>query len=163
MRGERIVQAALDKVSEGRTTIVIAHRLSTIKKANKIVVLGKGRIIEEGTHESLLLNLNGAYYALVNAQQLSLNGIDLENSEKIEESSLDIQMPEANFNNELPPLTEVSPPPKLRGFFNSFGFLLFEQKDYWPWYTLVLIGCLGSGSMSPSSSTANEHMRLTQS
>lgn len=45
VRGERLVQAALDKVSEGRTTITIAHRLSTIKKADKIIVLRKGQLV----------------------------------------------------------------------------------------------------------------------
>jgi ATP-binding cassette subfamily B (MDR/TAP) protein 1 len=68
VRGERLVQAALDKVSEGRTTITIAHRLSTIKKADKIIVMRKGRLIEEGTHDSLLANEDGVYWALVNAQ-----------------------------------------------------------------------------------------------
>lgn len=45
VRGERLVQSALDKVSEGRTTITIAHRLSTIKKADKIIVLRKGQLV----------------------------------------------------------------------------------------------------------------------
>jgi ATP-binding cassette subfamily B (MDR/TAP) protein 1 len=65
VRGEKLVQAALDKVSEGRTTITIAHRLSTIKKADKIVVMKKGRIVETGTHDSLLEDKNGAYFTLV--------------------------------------------------------------------------------------------------
>ena len=68
VRGERLVQAALDKVSEGRTTITIAHRLSTIKKADKIIDMRKGKLIEEGTHDSLLANKDGVYWALVNAQ-----------------------------------------------------------------------------------------------
>jgi len=51
---------------------MIAHRLSTIKKADKIVVLKKGKVIEEGTHESLLADEDGAYWALVNAQKLSM-------------------------------------------------------------------------------------------
>lgn len=64
VRGEKIVQAALDRVSEGRTTITIAHRLSTIKKADKIVVLKKGKVVEQGTHDSLLLDQDGTYWAL---------------------------------------------------------------------------------------------------
>ena len=53
---ENLIQTALNKVKEGRTTIVIAHRLSTIKNANKIVVLENGLKVEEGTHDELLQN-----------------------------------------------------------------------------------------------------------
>jgi subfamily B ATP-binding cassette protein MsbA len=51
---ERNIQDALDKVMQGRTTIVIAHRLSTIEKAGRIVVMDKGRIVEQGSHQELL-------------------------------------------------------------------------------------------------------------
>jgi subfamily B ATP-binding cassette protein MsbA len=51
---ERVVQAALDTLMQGRTTLIIAHRLSTIEKANRIVVLQKGTIVEVGSHAELL-------------------------------------------------------------------------------------------------------------
>nr|CAD7578382.1 unnamed protein product [Timema californicum] len=64
---EAKVQAALDKASEGRTTIIVAHRLSTIRGADRIVTINDGKVVEQGTHEELIA-LKGHYYKLVMAQ-----------------------------------------------------------------------------------------------
>jgi len=64
---EELIQAAIEKMMKGRTSIVIAHRLSTIQKADRIIVLDKGEIKEEGTHESLL-NMNKYYSQLYKLQ-----------------------------------------------------------------------------------------------
>ena len=64
-QSEGIVQDALDKASRGRTTITIAHRLSTIKDADMILVMGGGEILEQGTHNSLLADENGAVRPLL--------------------------------------------------------------------------------------------------
>jgi ATP-binding cassette subfamily B multidrug efflux pump len=64
---EEIIQRAIDTVMAGRTSIIIAHRLSTIQKADKIVVLKKGQIIETGSHQELLRE-EGAYFALYEMQ-----------------------------------------------------------------------------------------------
>lgn len=66
-QAEKQVQASLDKLQKNRTTFIIAHRLSTIEKADRIVVMEHGRIVEIGTHEDLL-NANGAYAKLYQVQ-----------------------------------------------------------------------------------------------
>ncbi|RBL90127.1 ABC transporter ATP-binding protein [Chitinophaga flava] len=65
---ERLVQDALNKLMVGRTSIVIAHRLSTIRQADKIIVIDKGTIVEEGTHEELINNHYGLYKNLCEMQ-----------------------------------------------------------------------------------------------
>ena len=65
---EQLIQDATDKITEGRTSIVIAHRLATIKKADKIIVMDQGKIVEIGNHQSLLQKTNGYYRKLYEVQ-----------------------------------------------------------------------------------------------
>lgn len=65
---EQLIQKAIKKITKGRTSIVIAHRLATIKKADQIIVMEKGKIIEQGTHKELLKKENGHYRNLYEVQ-----------------------------------------------------------------------------------------------
>ena len=65
---EHLIQDALEQMMEGRTTIMVAHRLSTIQHADKIIVMHKGQIREEGTHQELL-NQDGIYKKLYELQR----------------------------------------------------------------------------------------------
>ncbi len=65
-QSEALVRQALDRLRAGRTTLVIAHRLSTVRSADRIAVMGEGKIVESGTHDELMRH-NGAYAALVRA------------------------------------------------------------------------------------------------
>ena len=73
-RSEALVSAALASLSAGRTSLVIAHRLSTVQGADVIAVLGQGRVLEQGSHQQLMQNKQGAYKALVQLQLQGRNG-----------------------------------------------------------------------------------------
>lgn len=66
---EQLIQRATEKITRNRTSIIIAHRLSTIRNADKIIVMDKGRIVEQGTHEELVA-LQGYYHTLYDAQNM---------------------------------------------------------------------------------------------
>jgi ATP-binding cassette subfamily B protein len=66
---EQLVQQALERLMDGRTTLVIAHRLATVRAAGRIIVMDDGRIVEQGTHATL--NAKGGLYARLAALQFS--------------------------------------------------------------------------------------------
>lgn len=154
---ERIVQEALEKVSHNRTTIVIAHRLSTIQRADNIVVLAKGKVVQQGTHHSLLADRDGAYWKLVHAQQIVqetkarptfpvwerfLSEKRLSNATSIVSDMelltpmelLTVSMEDGAANVDM-----------KGGFFRSFGMLMIEQRRNWIWYFVMLMTAAGAG------------------
>ena len=75
---EKEIQKALENLVQGRTTIAIAHRLSTLHRADRLVVLDRGRVVEEGTHDALMAQ-EGAYYALYQAQARNMD-VDMDDA-----------------------------------------------------------------------------------
>jgi ATP-binding cassette subfamily B (MDR/TAP) protein 1 len=105
---EQRIQAAIDRASEGRTVIAIAHRLSTIRLASKIVVMKKGEIIEQGTHEELLA-LDGSYADMIRLQSVktSDDGVPSSSRTSIGASSIDVVADEKQaLQQEYGPATE---------------------------------------------------------
>ena len=79
---EHLIQEAIDRLIEGKTTIMIAHRLSTLKRANRIIVVDNGKIIENGTPEELLA-LKGKYYKLVEIQTMRADADRMSREERL--------------------------------------------------------------------------------
>ena len=151
VRTERIVQQALDRVSKNRTTIVIAHRLSTIKRADKIVVVRKGKLVEQGTHEELVKIETGVYHGLVHAQELTMEGGDTQITPEdavVEESKV-TDSQEADGKEEKNEIAKVNPEYKEKGLLRSFGRLLKEQRSHWVLYSIAGIGILTAGAIYP--------------
>ena len=157
VRTERIVQEALDRVSRNRTTIVIAHRLSTIKRADKIVVLRKGKLVEQGSHEELLNDEEGVYYGLVHAQELAMEAeaeteddMTIQNIKTGEAADSDINAPGDHAAAEDPDY-------KPKGLFKSFGRLIFEQRHHWVLYSIAIIGIICGGGKYDSNCESRTH------
>lgn len=151
VRTERIVQATLDRVSKNRTTIVIAHRLSTIKKADKIIVMRQGELVEEGTHDHLLENEDGVYFGLVRAQAIAMGAesltddtivLDEEIPEQVEKKSKVI---DATIQSITRASGEVERGYKDTGFIRSFGRLIYEQRSHWILYSLIVLSSAAGG------------------
>lgn len=154
VRGEKIVQAALDRVAQNRTTVTIAHRLSTIKKADTIVVLKQGRVVETGSHESLLAIAGGVYAGLVSAQALSLGeateageGEGVLEEEEVEVGELAREM--SKVKSEDNAIAAETATDKKRGFFASFGRFFYETKSHWHMMFLMLFSAACAGAAIP--------------
>ncbi|KAF9767001.1 ABC transporter bea3 [Fusarium sp. DS 682] len=148
VRGERIVQEALDRASKNRTTVVIAHRLSTIKKADRIVVLRKGQVVQSGTHESLLTDEDGLYYNLVNAQALSLGNTADDHNVAVKEEQPSSVHEKAHTESTLEDKPEDAKG-KRKGLFSSFGRFFYETKSNWWMMALTLFFSACAGAAVP--------------
>ncbi|RYC60568.1 hypothetical protein CHU98_g5624 [Xylaria longipes] len=155
VRGEKVVQAALDRVSKNRTTIMIAHRLATVKKADNIVVLAKGKVVQWGTHESLMAAIGGPYWLLTQSQELKMgednHADDVSEVTEEEKRTMDLMTLDKSTadspDSDGAAVDEVAWIP--RGVFRSFGTLLVEQKRSLPWYMVMLYGALIAGAIPP--------------
>ncbi|ESO88014.1 hypothetical protein LOTGIDRAFT_126879, partial [Lottia gigantea] len=152
---ESIVQKALDKAREGRTTIIIAHRLSTIRSADEIYAFQDGAVMERGNHDELL-NKRGIYYNLVMNQVSSveieedlhefIRTESLRRSGKLERS-LSRKSKRSTYT--APPDSDVTQTDTDQ---SSGGLLTMFAMNSPEWY-LIVIGCLAallSGSVQPS-------------
>ncbi|KAK2596218.1 hypothetical protein QQS21_006366 [Conoideocrella luteorostrata] len=157
---EGIVQQALDRASEGRTTIVIAHKLATIRKADNIVVMKKGKIVEQGTHESLIAS-DGAYAQLVRVQQLNLKPSDTDS----ESDKMDAADEEGDPADVVKMMSKIATKDRTRmelaldrddydkhkqlGFVTVVLRLIKESPELRWTYFLVLVGCVGAAGAFP--------------
>ncbi|XP_076895959.1 putative multidrug resistance protein [Bidens hawaiensis] len=128
---ERVVQEALDQASVGRTTIIVAHRLTTIRKADKIVVLQSGKVVESGSHDELMQMENGeggAYYQMVQLQQAATTTQDetLDSQHANKQMSItDRQLYKERYYNPETPRTPAS----MRSSFTNSPMSPFSPMD----------------------------------
>lgn len=152
-KAEGIVQAALDKAAKTRTTIIVAHRLATVKKADKIVVLNKGMVVEQGTYEGLL-EAEGAFYRLVNAQKLSVMDEDVEDGDAVETEEAEdlgnIERVETRHSNWTDrPASELQQEDISRrlSFFRCLCIIFYEHRHLWLWFFAGVAGCILGGAV----------------
>ncbi|KAJ2996459.1 hypothetical protein NUW58_g973 [Xylaria curta] len=155
VRGEKVVQAALDRVSQNRTTIMIAHRLATVKKADNIVVLAKGKVVQWGNHESLMAAIGGPYWLLTQSQELRMgedsHADDISEITEEEKRTMDLMTLDKSKDDKFGGDGTVDDGAAWipKGIFRSFGTLLLEQERSLPWYMIMLFGALIAGASPP--------------
>ncbi|KAJ0415256.1 P-loop containing nucleoside triphosphate hydrolase protein [Aspergillus carlsbadensis] len=154
---EGIVQQALDRAARNRTTIVIAHKLATIRNADNIVVMAKGRIVEQGRHEQLVAQ-GGTYANLVRAQDLSTT----EAPGKSEPDMQDISREESESSpmvtryrtavaqelGEMQKREDYSLAPKA-GLFHNVAKLVISTPALKYWYLAVFTCCVVGAAIYP--------------
>ncbi|KAF2495468.1 multidrug resistance protein 3 [Lophium mytilinum] len=156
---EKIVQLALDNVSENRTTLVIAHKLSTVRNADNIAVISDGKIIEQGTHDELIA-ANHAYAQLVRAQDLGAASGD--SDEAMDGSSdaepLDHKVSLVRTNTQVGSLHADEGLEKKSGQTMNYGLvrcvliMLGEQMHLWYYFLLSAVAFTLGGLTFPAQS-----------
>ncbi|GMG04861.1 unnamed protein product [Aspergillus oryzae] len=145
-QAEKIVQQALDNVSASRTTITIAHKLSTIRKADQIVVLSQGQIVEKGTHDELQA-AGGTYHRLIKAQDLGTvdNDGPLPEKERNEGSTgITPAISRQQDHSKETQLVERLKAPSGRGrsLIRCLAILLRERRELWFEFIVTLVTCV---------------------
>ncbi|CAF2124172.1 unnamed protein product, partial [Rotaria magnacalcarata] len=141
---EKMIQEALDRACQGRTTIIIAHRLTTIQNAHRIYVLDSGKVIEQGTHETLMTKEGGKYQEMVKRQQIKRINTDrndiISMAKLYEEDEKHIfERSRLLSNNQAVDLDKESSTSSSR----QFIFLRLLSMNSPEWIT-ILIGCIAS-------------------
>jgi ATP-binding cassette subfamily B (MDR/TAP) protein 1 len=153
-KSEKIIQLALDRIAQSRTTITIAHRLSTIRKADNIVVLQAGRAVEQGTHQSLVDDPNSAYSALIRAQSLHLTGSDhVESEEQYIDADGVSEKLTNNVHQDVRPepldIDHTIPTVKSQNLFQTFEKLLHTQRAHWYALVGIVVAAMAVAAATP--------------
>ncbi|KAL4815238.1 P-loop containing nucleoside triphosphate hydrolase protein [Aspergillus spinulosporus] len=158
---EAIVQQALDSASANRTTVIIAHKLATIRNADKIVVMSKGKIVEQGRHEELVVR-NGVYASLVKAQDLAPAIVE-EIGDSGGRSMSDEDSEEGDVQSLLRPWTADVQTQKLvalkdredyrlfgeKGIIHNIWKLLTGTPEVWLWFAVTTATCIAGAAVNP--------------
>ncbi|CAF4588054.1 unnamed protein product, partial [Rotaria socialis] len=139
---ENIVQEALSRACKNRTTIVIAHRLATVRHADCIYVLDKGKIVESGTHETLMSQEGSKYREMVQAQQLATieNDDDIRwNQEQLKDENEKQTWERSRLLSDIQDVKREKKIALSPSGYHIFLKILAMNRPEW---TIILVGCV---------------------
>lgn len=154
---ESAVQAALEKACHGRTVVIISHKLSTVVRADKIVVLSEGHIVEEGTHQTLSAG-NGTYSRLLHAEDLRFQekSADKQNKDHVAHDVIDVipskikhVATDLDHSSELSTGFQSKAIARRYSLFRSMARMILETRSIIPSFTGGTVGACVAGSCIP--------------
>ncbi|ETN36902.1 uncharacterized protein HMPREF1541_07889 [Cyphellophora europaea CBS 101466] len=154
-RAEKVVQDALNRVSINKTTLIIAHKLATVKKADNIVVMSYGKVIEQGTHNELI-DRDGQYASLVRAQDLGGDQGEADFTKEQEDSALERRATLQRTKSEARSVADDAEAQNLAkgtldlSLLRCIWIMFYEQKDLYWWFLLSMTGSVIGGGTFPA-------------
>jgi ATP-binding cassette subfamily B (MDR/TAP) protein 1 len=146
-KAEKIVQQALERVSQGRTTLVIAHKLSTVRNADNIAVMSGGVVVEQGTHDQLLQD-DGAYARLVLAQDLGQSPGEEHHDEDVAAERVDLERTQTQASGVGQEAKRSEKDGINYNLIKCTYLVLREQGDLWRCFLILLVAVLAGGKPS---------------
>ena len=154
-RAEKVVQDALNKVSVDKTTLIIAHKLATVKKADNIVVMSYGKVLEQGTHQELI-NRDGQYASLVRAQDLGSEKGEADFTKENEDLALERTLTMARTKSVAGSIADDPEAQNLArgtlnyGLLRCIAIMFYEQRDLYWYFALSMTGSVIGGATYPA-------------
>ena len=149
LESETSVQAALEKASKNRTTLTITHKLVGVQKADTIILLSQGQVVEDGSHRSLIQS-KGAYSRLVNTLDIPPEmKLDISKGAFTTAKEEYLSIADAEPNRSVKALSNKYVSARQKSLIACIDTIIREHRGLWPWFFVGLLACVAGGALYP--------------